>query len=128
MQMEPKYWNYVKIGIIILILLCLLYMYFFGKRKEESLTIPNNTFDESKSIYIKNDNWSATDLPWIQNHTGSWSDPHIIENVTINGQNSRSCILIEDSNDCFILKNCTVYNAPVGLFGEQKNRRSGGLL
>lgn len=65
-------------------------------------------------IHIKNDNWSSTDLPWIQNRTGTWGDPHIIENVTINGGNTRWCIKIEDSNQFCIIRNCTLYNAGSG--------------
>jgi len=62
-------------------------------------------------IHIKNDNWSATDLPWIQNRTGSYQDPHVIENVTINGLNKTTCILIESSSEHFIIRNCTLYNS-----------------
>jgi len=62
-------------------------------------------------IHIKNDNWTDTNFPWIQNRTGTWNDPYIIENVTINGGNSRWCIKIEDSNQNCIIRNCTLYNA-----------------
>jgi len=61
-------------------------------------------------IHIKNDNWTDTNFPWIQNRTGTWNDPHIIENVTINGSNSSWCIKIEDSNQNCIIRNCTLYN------------------
>ncbi|MFX1499855.1 MAG: NosD domain-containing protein [Promethearchaeota archaeon] len=66
-------------------------------------------------IYINNDNWSATPLPWIQNRTGTWSDPHIIENVTIDAKGTGSGIFIENSNDFFIIRNCTVYNSGGGM-------------
>ncbi|MFX0070066.1 MAG: right-handed parallel beta-helix repeat-containing protein [Candidatus Hermodarchaeota archaeon] len=62
-------------------------------------------------IHIDHDNWSATDLEWIQNKTGTFDDPHIIENVTINGNNLTDCIRIEDSIDFFIIRNCTLYNS-----------------
>ncbi|MFX1387118.1 MAG: NosD domain-containing protein, partial [Promethearchaeota archaeon] len=58
-------------------------------------------------IHIKNDNWSATSVPWIQNRTGTWNDPHIIENVITTGNIGGHCILIEDSTDFFIIRNCT---------------------
>jgi len=62
-------------------------------------------------IHINNDNWSSTDVDWIQNRTGTWDDPHIIENITINGGGSGSCIIIENSNEFFIIRNCTFYNS-----------------
>ena len=62
-------------------------------------------------IHINNDNWSSTDVDWIQSRSGTWDDPHIIENITINGGGSGSCILIENSNEFFIIRNCTVYNS-----------------
>lgn len=55
------------------------------------------------------------DFEWIQNHTGTYNDPHRIENVTINGGGSGSGIFIENSNDYFIIRNCTIYNAQYGI-------------
>ena len=66
---------------------------------------PNNP-----PIHIQNDNWSVIALPWIQNRTGTYEDPHIIENVTINAGGSGSAIIIENSGDYFIIRNCTVHN------------------
>jgi len=43
--------------------------------------------------------------------SGSWSDPYIIENVSINGGNSSNGIVIRDSNSYFKIKNCTLYNS-----------------
>ncbi|KKM96110.1 hypothetical protein LCGC14_1181430 [marine sediment metagenome] len=65
-------------------------------------------------IHISADNWSATDLPWIQNQTGTWSDPHIIENVSIDGTGRPFGIFIENSNDFFIIRNVSVYNTGSG--------------
>ena len=60
-------------------------------------------------------NWSktATDNDWC-NGLGTWNDPYIIENVTIDGQDSDSCITITDSNKYFIIRNCTFYNSTSG--------------
>ena len=66
-------------------------------------------------IHIQNDNWSETDLEWIQNQTGTYNDPHRIENVTINGGGTGSGIFIENSSDYFIIRNCTIYNAQYGI-------------
>ncbi len=61
-------------------------------------------------IHIKNDNWSAIDLDWIQNSTGTYDEPHIIENVTINAGGIGCGILIENSVDYFIIKNSSISN------------------
>ena len=78
----------------------------------------SGSWDENDVAYIHifADNWSATELPWIQNRTGSWSDPHVIENVTIDSTGRPYGILIENSNDYFIIQNCKVYNTGSGSF------------
>ncbi|MBN1802231.1 MAG: right-handed parallel beta-helix repeat-containing protein [Candidatus Lokiarchaeota archaeon] len=48
------------------------------------------------------------------NGSGIYSDPYIIENVTINGGNSSSCIEIRNSTVYFIIRNCTVFNSTLG--------------
>jgi parallel beta-helix repeat protein len=63
-------------------------------------------------------NWSATtSYDWCSGD-GSWSNPYIIENVTIDAISSPtgSGIFINNSkNIYFIIRNCTVYNAPNGI-------------
>ena len=57
-------------------------------------------------------NWSVTasTYEWCTG-LGSSSNPYIIENVTIDAQNSGSCIYIENTNDYFIIQNCTLINS-----------------
>ncbi|MFX1258780.1 MAG: NosD domain-containing protein, partial [Promethearchaeota archaeon] len=59
-----------------------------------------------------NYNWSKTaaENDWCSG-SGAWNDPYIIENLDINGYDSGSCIIIENSNMPFIIRNCTLYNA-----------------
>ncbi|MHA1292822.1 MAG: right-handed parallel beta-helix repeat-containing protein [Promethearchaeota archaeon] len=59
-----------------------------------------------------NDNWSntASTYPWCSG-SGSWNDPYIIENVTINAGGIKSGIFIIGSNDFFIINNCTLINS-----------------
>jgi parallel beta-helix repeat protein len=71
-------------------------------------------------------------LEWIQNRTGTWNDPHIIENVTINGGKYGIGILIENSDDYFIIRNCSIYNSSAGQFDKAgillKNTNNGTLI
>ena len=71
-------------------------------------------WDNFSYIHI-NGNWStAANYEWCRGD-GSWSNPFIIENITMDASSSptESGIFIENSkNDYFIIKNCTVYNAP----------------
>lgn len=62
-----------------------------------------------------NYNWSKTaaDNDWCSG-AGSWSEPYVIQNVTINGNNISNCIDIQNSYRYFIIKNCTVYNSSTG--------------
>ena len=43
--------------------------------------------------------------------SGTLNDPYLIANVTIDGTGSSECILIQNSNAYFVIKNCTLYNA-----------------
>jgi len=67
-------------------------------------------------IFIDDDNptynWAITaaTYDWCSG-SGTWSDPYIIENVTINGQNSGSGIFIRESSVYFIIRNCTLSNS-----------------
>ena len=59
-----------------------------------------------------NDSWAniALQMEWCSG-SGNWSDPYIIQNVIINGQNnSEYGIKIWNSNVYFKIINCTVYN------------------
>ncbi|KKN43994.1 hypothetical protein LCGC14_0697550 [marine sediment metagenome] len=73
------------------------------------------TFWNLPNIHIDN-NWSLTEqtYAWCTGN-GTWSNPYVIENVSINAQNSSSGILIENSlTDYFICRNNTLYNSSRG--------------
>ena len=65
--------------------------------------------DLATGVGAHNWTWAETQ-PWCSG-SGYWTDPYIIENVTINGQGSGSCIEIKNSDTYFIIQNCTVYNS-----------------
>ncbi len=59
-------------------------------------------------------NWSwAATQPWCSG-SGTESDPYLIENLKINGNNASSCIEIENSDTHFVVRNCTLYNSSMG--------------
>jgi peptide/nickel transport system substrate-binding protein len=66
-------------------------------------------------IYIdENDpnyNWSktATENEWCHG-TGTWSDPYIIEDVKLDGEDTYNGILIQNSAVYFKIHNCTIRN------------------
>jgi parallel beta-helix repeat protein len=57
-------------------------------------------------------NWSKTARckVWCTG-MGTYSNPYIIEGLEIDAGGSGSCVLIENSNTYFIIRNCKVYNA-----------------
>ena len=63
------------------------------------------------TISIDN-NWTAVNATsdWCTGE-GTETEPFIIENVTIDAQDSGSCIEIQNSNVYFIIQNCSLYNA-----------------
>lgn len=64
----------------------------------------------------KNWSYTATQFEWCSG-SGSWMDPYIIENVTIDGQDTGNCILIKNSNEPFIIRNCNLTNGIDGSTG-----------
>ena len=86
----------------------------------------NNLATFSKNIYINDINTSQisekihinSNTGWIDfknagNCTGSgiYSNPYIIKDLVIDGGNSGSCILIENSDVHFTIQNCTIFNS-----------------
>jgi len=63
----------------------------------------------SGRIYIDN-NWSDAKIAGICTGSGNSSDPYVIEDLVIDGGGVGSCILIENSEDYFIIENCTLTN------------------
>jgi len=55
-------------------------------------------------------NYTAFHYDWCYGN-GTWSNPYIIENVSIDGGWSGSCLEIRSSNVYFITRNCTLYNS-----------------
>ena len=117
------------LGLLTLVIICLL------------LTISNNSFNgvqinNERSVETRNEiilkspkksgswnnfsfihidgNWStAAGYEWCSGD-GSWGNPYIIENMTIDASTSPtgSGIVIDNSkNEYFIIRNCTVYNS-----------------
>ncbi len=80
-------------------------------------------------IHITGANWSLTNStkPWCSG-TGTWADPYVIENVTIDALNIHDGILIENSNVYFIIRNCTVMKAPIAQAGVYLNNVKNGTL
>ncbi len=59
-------------------------------------------------------NWTwAEAQPWCSG-SGTLEEPYLIENVTIDGENSGSCLTIKNSDKYFRIENCTVFNSGSG--------------
>jgi len=56
-------------------------------------------------------NWTQAVIDGICTGLGTYSNPYIIRNLEIDGENSGSCILIENSNVFFKIENCTLLNS-----------------
>ena len=85
-------------------------------------------------LSISDGNWStAAGYEWCSGD-GSWGNPYVIENVTIDADNSPtgSGIFINNfKNDYFIINNCTVYDAGSGTYDagiKLENTDNGALI
>ncbi|TFG24466.1 MAG: hypothetical protein EU529_04195 [Promethearchaeota archaeon] len=79
------------------------------------LPIWNDGYNGSK-IHIDGSGINAPNWEWVVSRiwcsgSGSHSDPYIIKNLEINGENDSSCILIEKSTAFFRIEDCTIYNS-----------------
>ncbi len=89
---------------------------FLTNRKENTLK-SSKAWDLTGSPILIDDsdpskNWSytASHYDWCSG-SGTWTDPYVIENVTIDGQGLGSCIEIANSSAYFIIRNCSLYNS-----------------
>ncbi len=70
----------------------------------------NDGFDIPIPIHVDN-NWTETVVTydWVTG-SGTWTDPYVIEDITIDAQGSGSGIFIENTDEYFIVRNCTIYD------------------
>ncbi len=120
-----------KIKILLFLTILVLFFYLNFDNRDRNTTYSRQYLENKNIIDLKtsgywnltgspilidnsdfNYNWSKTvsDNPWCSGN-GTVSNPYIIENVTIDGQYSSSCIEIRNSNEYFIIRNCTMYNS-----------------
>jgi len=59
---------------------------------------------------------------------GTWNNPYIIENITINGQNASTCLEIRDSTTYFVVRNCKAYNSSSPDSGLSLNNVENGII
>jgi len=110
-----------KINFFILILgFVVFFNYFCILNLQEHSFISSEKFNYSKDLPIISgehepilidNNWTAAKTAGICYGFGTYSEPYIIENFTINGLDTSTCIEIKNSNAYFIIRNCTVYNS-----------------
>jgi len=59
----------------------------------------------------KNWSYTASTYDWCSG-SGTWNDPYLIENVTIDGQGTVTCLTILHSKTAyFVIRNCTLFNS-----------------
>ena len=122
----------IKLFFLLILLIIFSFSSIISYRFSKDITTHNNylEYNEKDQIHIKlsgfwdltgskisiddsnsSKNWSYTALnyAWCSG-SGNWTDPYVIENVTINAQYSGSCIEIKNSDVYFIVRNCLLYN------------------
>ncbi len=126
----------------------LMILFFVVSSQSENSLVPENKFisDNNYSSLKQSDDWSnftyihITGLNWSVaasydwcNGDGSWSNPYVIENLTINASTSPtgSGIYIENStNDYFVIRNVTIVNSGTTVYdgGIKLDNSSNGTL
>lgn len=77
-------------------------------RTDYHATIKSST--TSGTIHIDN-NWTSAKIADICKGSGTFSDPYVIEDLTIDAGGLGSCILIENTIEYFRIENCTILNS-----------------
>ena len=63
------------------------------------------------SDITKNWSYTASTYDWCSGN-GTWNEPYLIENVTIDGQGTVTCLTILHSKTAyFVIRNCTLFNS-----------------
>ena len=76
---------------------------------------------------INNSGWIAFRNAGNCTGSGNYTHPYIIKDLVIDGEDSGSCILIENSDVYFKIENCTLFNSDTsGLY--LKNVSNGEIL
>ncbi len=83
-----------------------------------SLNTPRTSSYWTNFTFIKiYGNWSvAASYDWCRGN-GSYSNPYIIENITLNASSSPTHIgiyIFNSKNAYFIIRNCTIFGSPIG--------------
>ena len=75
----------------------------------------NPIFIDGDATGVDAHNWTWVETQvWFGGGNGTWKNPYIIENITIDGSDSANCFEIRDSSVFFIVRNCTFYNSSSG--------------
>ena len=122
--MEKKFY---KLSFLVFFMVFIsMYSFFFSgvirySTEKDTKPIPKvSAFGTIAPIWITDDGSGASETwaevaanPWCIGN-GSINNPYTIENITINGGGVDNCIRIEDTNDHFIIRNCTlVYSGDI---------------
>ncbi len=106
---------------------------FFDSNSAEEIPPNSSGYWELTYIHIDN-NWSesASTYDWCSG-LGTQISPYLIENVRIDGNSIHDCLLIENSDDFFLINNCTFLNSsnimmPQSEAGIKLNNVSNGIL
>ena len=83
---------------------------------EEQDPVKESSYFSLEPFVIDNDTSNgAGDYTWAEAVNEPWctknGNTFIIESVVIDGNNATSCLTIQDSDEQFIIKNCTLYNS-----------------
>jgi parallel beta-helix repeat protein len=121
--------------VLIIVIILTLFIFSLNFSKFIRTNINKNALSEKKSVRIRESgywdlngtqifiddsdpdfNWSKTanENDWCFG-TGTWSDPYVIENITIDGRGLSNCIEIKNSEAYFIIRNCSFHNSDTSL-------------
>ncbi|MFX1327538.1 MAG: NosD domain-containing protein [Promethearchaeota archaeon] len=111
--------THISLKFIFIILVVSIFIFIFPSinyivkdDREDQKYLLSKTWDLSGTVIHINNNWSATAFKyeWCSGN-GTINNPYLLENITIDALGNVACIIIENSDDFFIIQRCTLYNS-----------------
>lgn len=114
LQKDKKKTKYVLILLSLLVMNLAVFLDFNKIDNQDSGSEGKVRTSTSDPIIYVND-WAQAIIDEIATGHGTWSEPYVIEDLVIDGKKTTYCIQIENTDDYFEIRNCTLFNATSGI-------------
>ena len=106
---------YYLICLLLLLVVLFNVSQYYTYDNQDILTDINPQASKPLAVIHIDNNWTAAKAIGICAGDGTIDSPYIIENLDINGSGFIYCLLIQNSNDYFLVNNCKFTDSEIGI-------------